>query len=169
MIQSGQLFVTNAAGTANMTVNGPLDLNRGLLRADKVTASSASSSVINIRAGKAEWVACDLSGGIPLRIGDGTNLATLNLLGGTNICRSGLEVRRYSRLTGSGVIIGAVTNRGALWPSTITIRSNLVLDSTSELAFSIAGAPGFPQNSSLVVTGERFAGRKSGNIDQSRV
>ena len=153
VIQSGQLFVTNAAGTANLTVNGPLDLNRGWLRADKVTASSASSSIINIRAGKAEWAACDLSAGIPLRIGDGSNLATLNLLGGTNICRSGLEVRPYSRLTGSGVIIGAVTNRGALWPSAITIRSNLVLNSTSELAFSIAGVPGFPQNSSLIVTG----------------
>jgi len=153
MIRSGQLFVTNASGTANMTVNGPLDLNRGLLRADKVTASSASASVLNIRAGNAEWLACDLSTGIPLRIGDGTNLATLNLLGGTNFCRSGLEVRRYSRLTGGGVIIGAVTNRGSLWPSTITIQSNLVLDSTSQLAFSIAGAPGFPQSSSLVVTG----------------
>ncbi|MDD5138739.1 MAG: hypothetical protein PHY43_00590 [Verrucomicrobiales bacterium] len=152
-IQSGQLFVTNVTGTANMTVNGPLNLDRGLLHADKLTASSASFSVINIRAGKAEWAACDLSAGIPLRIGDGTNLATLNLLGSTNICRSGLEVRRYSRLTGSGAIIGAVTNRGALWPSVITIQSNLVMDSTSELAFSIAGAPGFPQNSSLVVTG----------------
>lgn len=152
-VQSGQLYVTNASATANLTVNGPLDLNRGLLRADKVTASSASTSVLNIRAGIAEWAACDLSAGIPLRIGDGTNLATLNLLDGTNLCRSGLEVRRYSRLTGSGVIIGAVTNRGALWPSTITIRSNLVLDSTSELAFSIAGEPGLLQNSSLFVTG----------------
>lgn len=153
LIQSGQLFVTNASGTAKMTVDGPLELNRGLLRVDALTANSARSSVINIRAGKAEWIACDLAAGIPLRIGDRTNLATLNLLNGTNICRGGLEVSRYSRLIGSGVIIGAVTNRGSFWPSTITIRNNLVLDSTSELSFTIAGGPGFPQNSSLVATG----------------
>ena len=46
-----------------------------------------------------------------------------------------------------------MTNRGSIWPSTITIQSNLVLDTSSELAFSIAGAPGVPQNSCLVVTG----------------
>jgi hypothetical protein len=75
-------------------------------------------------------------------------------------------VRHYSRLTGSGVIIGAVTNRGTLCPSTITIRSNLVLNSTSELAFSIAGVPGFPQNSSLVVTGSvSLAGNLGISID----
>jgi hypothetical protein len=64
-----------------------------------------------------------------------------------------LEVSRHSKLTGSGVIMGVVTNRGWFWPSAITIQSNLVLDSTSELTFSIAGAPGFPQNGSLVVSG----------------
>ncbi len=165
-IQSGQLFVTNSAGTANLTVNGPLDLNNGLLRADKVTAGSAATSALNIRAGNAEWAACDLSTGIPLRIGDGTNLATLKLLGGTNICRSGLEVRRYARLIGSGVIIGPVTNRGVFRPSTITIQSNLVFDPTSELALSIAGAPGSPQNSSLTVTGSiSLAGNLRISID----
>lgn len=152
-IQAGQLYVTNASATANLTVNGHFDLNGGLLRADKVTASSDSTSAINIQAGKAEWVACELSSGVPLRIGDGTNLATLNLLGGTNICGAGLDVRRHSRLTGSGVIFGAVTNRGSFWPSNFIIQSNLALDSTSKLAFSIAGAPGIPENSSLVVAG----------------
>lgn len=153
-VESGKLIVTNVAGTAGMTVNGTLELNRGLLRADKLIASSVTLSALRLRAGTAEWLACDLAAGIPLKIGDGTNLATLNLLGGTNICRSGLEVSQHGKLTGRGTIAGVVTNRGLLWPSSLLIiQSNLVLDSTSELAFTIAGPPGSPQNSTLSVTG----------------
>ncbi len=152
-IQSGQLFVTNAAGNGNMTVNGRLFLNGGLLRADKLTATHSSLSRINIAAGKAEWAACDFAQGIPLRIGNDTNVATLNLLGGSNLCRSGLEICRYSRLSGSGVVTGVVTNRGALLPGALAIQGDLLLNSTSESGFSLAGPPGFPQNSSLTVTG----------------
>lgn len=153
VIQSGQLYVTNSTGTASLVANGPLDLNGGFLRADNFVANNASAAVINLRAGQAEWITCELAAGIPLRIGDGTNFISLKLLGGTNNCQSGFEVCQYSALTGSGVILGAVTNRGWMRPSAITIRNNLVLASTSELDFTLAGGPDFPQNSSLVITG----------------
>lgn len=153
IIQSGRLFVTNLLGSAHLIANGPLDLNGGLLRADILTAGSSSASAINLRAGRAEWKTSDFATGVSLRVGDGFGLASLNLLGGSNIFRSGLEVRRHSQLSGSGVIIGGVTNRGRFSPSTMTIQGNLVLDPTSHQTFEIAGSSGSPLNSSLVVTG----------------
>jgi T5SS/PEP-CTERM-associated repeat protein len=147
----GKLFVTNSTGTGSLNVKRSLALNRGLLRVDKLIAPT-SGSTIDIHAGKAEWASCDLGIGVPLRIGDGLRLAILNILGGTNLCPHGLEVLPYSRITGSGTIVGPLTNRGALWPSVITVRSNLVLDPSSEMAFSIAGPPGALGNSLLVVT-----------------
>jgi len=152
-VQSGRLYVTNSAGTGAMSVNAAFNLYQGLLHADRLTSTNAVSSSINIRAGIAEWTSCDLSSGIPLRIGNGTNMARLNLLGGTNTCRSGLDIRRHALLTGSGIIVGTVTNHGIMRPGAIGIRSDVVLDATSELLFSIGGPPGSPANASLVVTG----------------
>jgi T5SS/PEP-CTERM-associated repeat protein len=152
-VQSGRLFVTNALGTATLRVNGPLELNGGLLRADTLIATNANLSVLNHRAGRAEWASCDVAAGVALQIGDSTHLASLRLLGGTNLCRSGLEIRRHAKMLGTGVIIGGVTNRGSLWPSRILIESNLVLGADSELSFTLAANPD-STGSFLEVTGD---------------
>ncbi|MBK8001078.1 MAG: hypothetical protein IPK15_20800 [Verrucomicrobia bacterium] len=167
VIESGNLFVTNVAGTGNLTVNGRLELNRGLLHAHRFVANKVPESVLNFRAGKAEWIESELEAGIPLSLGDGTNLFTLNLLGGVNLWRGGMETRRHGRLTGRGTIVGTVTNRGSIGPAgEILIQDDLVLDSGSEAAFSISGPHGFPQNSSLVVTGNiSLAGSLAVSID----
>ncbi len=152
-VDAGQLYVTNSLGTGSLTLNGRLRVDRGFLKTDKLAASLVGRSVIDIGAGRVEWKNCDIATGIPLRIGDGTQAATLCLLGGTSICRSGLEIRPYSRLTGEGVITGPVTNWGTLLPVALKIQGDLRSAPSSSLGFTIKEGLVDATNTSLVVTG----------------
>lgn len=153
LIQSGSVFITNSTKAATLNIGSCLELERGHLRADRVFASFYPYSQVRLQAGRAEWVASDFTTGLPLQVGSGSNMCILTLLGGTNICRSGVEIRPHGELTGRGTIIGAVTNRGMIAPDAITIAGNLALDARSTLAFTLRGPPSSASNSALAVTG----------------
>jgi T5SS/PEP-CTERM-associated repeat protein len=77
-------------------------------------------------------------------VGNGTNLATLRLNGGSHFFANNLVLSTNATLTGSGTIFGAVTNRGTIAPGAsagrIGITGPLILSNGSDLRFEIGGA-----------------------------
>jgi hypothetical protein len=80
---------------------------------------------------------------VPFIVGDGTNAAVYNLLGGTNTFLKGLRVSTNGTLTGSGAVSGGVTNAGVIAPGAsagrLDVFGALVLSNSSELRFELGG------------------------------
>jgi hypothetical protein len=98
----------------------------------------------------------------PFVVGDGNSLAVYQLLGGTNSFAKGLTISSNATLTGTGAIIGSVTNSGVIAPGLsfpvfifgqLDIHGQLVLNHDAELRFELSGYEPGAQFGFLTVTG----------------
>ena len=101
---------------------------------------------------------------LPFVVGDGSNTAEFNLLGGSNAFTAGLHILSHSRLTGSGTLEANVTNSGVIAPGTpagrIDITGNLVLSNSSDLRIDLGGYTPATQFDFIHVSGSASLGGK---------
>ena len=147
------VVATNATkdGLVNI-LRGALTMNGGTVTADKLLATNGSMSVFNLNAGTLNIKASTVvSNGSAFTVGDGTQAATLNLVGGTHSFKNGLSVLSNATLKGFATNTGSVTifDGGILAPGnspgTMTFNSNLTFSSGSILNFELG-----PHNASGV-------------------
>ena len=159
-VSGGNLYATNVTSTGALDVRyGTLTLNSGTVTVNNFLATNGASSVVNFSGGLLRSGGSSVSNGVAFTVGDGTNTATLDLLGGTHSFADGLMLSTNSSLIGSGNISGNVTNFSIIAPGhsigTINITGGLMLTNTSELDMEIAG-PG--TNDQLDISGLLQAG-----------
>jgi T5SS/PEP-CTERM-associated repeat protein len=109
-LAGGNLFVTNAAGTASANIlRGTLTLNRGTLTVDRLNLTNGAPSVIAFQRGTINSKQTVISNGVLFTIGNGTGPARFNTVGGTHSFANGVVVARDGTLAGTGKIRGKVT------------------------------------------------------------
>ena len=154
--QARNVFVGGQGdGTGTFTMAG------GTLITSNLEVNAASRFVLN--KGLVQTRAATVASPPPLVVGDGSNIAELNLLGGTNAFTGGLRIAGNSLLTGSGAIAANVTNSGVISPGAsagrFDITGSLVLSNSSELRLELGGYnPG--QFDFIRVTGSATLGGK---------
>jgi len=130
-------------------LRGTLTLNSGTVTVDRLTLTNGASSVIAFSGGALITRSTTVSNGVPFTVGNGTNAATLNLLGGTHSFANGLVITNNAVLAGTGTINSNVTLAGILSPGsspgTITNSGNLTVQPGAVLNFDLG------TNSDLVV------------------
>ncbi len=154
-LSGGDFVATNAAGNATLHVGAlipasddpnqllpgraRLNLYGGDLTVDgligtfgvaKTSSNAEGHSVINFHAGSLSMKASTLDLGIPLTVGDGTQTAVLNLLGGTHSSAFGYVIKPNATL--------AVGGSGAV--ATATVSGNVTFNESAKLQVELADA-----------------------------
>ena len=138
---NGQLIVTNLIVDPAQIVlsglggTGILNLSGGTTVADQLIATNGANSIINFGSGELFInYLTEVSNGLSFVVGDGTNAATLVLLGGTHYFNNGLNISKNSTLAGTAVIVAepvTVAAGGILSPGvqvgTLTISNDLAV------------------------------------------
>jgi T5SS/PEP-CTERM-associated repeat protein len=139
LVSSGQVLVTNTIQSGLLNVRAAVELLGGHLVADRVLATNGTNSRVFFHAGVVEARSSDFNMAQPLSIGSGSAFARWQATGGTNYFRQGMVVQPFAELTGAGVIVGNITNRG-----TISLRSSgAPLISTGALQFAQTASLGY--------------------------
>lgn len=171
MVSGGSMVITNSAGTAKLVAGnageGTFTLNGGSVVVDQLFATNGVKSVANLQAGTLTTRSTTVSNTAVFTVGDGVQVATLKLNGGSHLFADGLTVANNGTLAGTGTVnsVVAVANGGALAPGmspgTLTINSNLTLNVSSLLNFELGphdingnGYVGGGTNDLIVVNGD---------------
>lgn len=134
-VVGGQLFVTNAAASADLEIfEGSLTLTGGVITTDKLRVTNAAGQFV-FKSGTVETKSTTVANGVPFMVGDGTNAATLNLVGGTHSFANGLVISSNATVTGCGTIVGSIVNNGTLSVCSSTIVS-IQKNSTTTVSFT---------------------------------
>lgn len=163
-LSNGLAVARNAFVGGQGDGTGTLRLEGGTLIVSNLEANATSQIIFN--RGTLQTRSSALANNTPLVVGDGSNAATLQFLGGTNVFPKGLRLASNAVLTGSGRINGNVTNLlgSTLSPGpaigTLTIASNLVLAGTTYMELNkqsntndrIQGVLNLSYGGTLVVT-----------------
>jgi hypothetical protein len=116
-----------------MTVNG------GQIVADKLVLTNSAGRLV-FNAGLIQTRATTANNGLPFVVGDGTNSATLQLLGGVHNFANGLVISSNATVTGCGTIIGTISNFGTLatncGPTGVSITAITKTGSTATVFFT---------------------------------
>ncbi|MCG3147114.1 MAG: hypothetical protein PCFJNLEI_00551 [Verrucomicrobiae bacterium] len=144
--------VTGAGGAA-ATANNRLTLNGGTVWANALRITNAVNTVA-YNSGTLNSSSTFITNGQAFVVGNGTQSANFNILGGTHAFQDGLVVSSNARLTGDGLIVGNLTNDGVLSPGfsvgSLSITGNVALRANSLVLLELAG-PG--SNDLIVVSG----------------
>jgi hypothetical protein len=112
LVSGGTLEVTNEAGLASTVVgNGSLEMTGGTASMDNLILTNGVGKII-LKGGTLRTKGTIVSNGLPFQIGDGTNPATLFLLGGTHSFADGLIISSNAILAGCGIVTGPITTFG---------------------------------------------------------
>jgi len=110
----GQMTISNGTTLARRVFvggqgggNGTLTMAGGTLIASNLSVNNTSRLFLN--KGLVQTFAASFASTPTFVVGDGTNTAEFNLLGGTNSFATGLRVASGSLLTGNGTIVANVT------------------------------------------------------------
>jgi len=113
LVDSGTMLVTNAPGTGLLEIRrGTTVFNSGLIAADIVRMTNVPQSSLQFNGGLLSMKSSRISSGTILRIGNGTNPATLFLAGNGVHDFSGnlfVGVSSNAVLTGNGTVTGGFT------------------------------------------------------------
>src|SRR5207253_236303 len=113
-LAGGKLNLTNESGSATITIpSGSLTLNKGALIADNLLLTNSAGQFI-FNGGTLLSKGTTVSNTMPFVVGDGTNAATFQLLGGTHYFANGLTISSNAVLSGCGTIIGPIINHGTI-------------------------------------------------------
>jgi T5SS/PEP-CTERM-associated repeat protein len=112
-VDSGSLFVTNAAGNGTLVVSradgkGELILNGGSVTVGSLIATNGISSVVTLNGSTLSSAATFVTNAQQFVVGNGSSAATFHLLGGVHSFNNGLRVRNNAAVTGCGTINGVV-------------------------------------------------------------
>jgi hypothetical protein len=110
----GNLIVNNNSGLAVVGVSsGTFTLNGGTITTDNLRLTNSTGSFV-FNGGTLNTKSTVVANGSPFVVGDGTNSATLRMLGGTHSFAAGLTISSNATLTGCGTIIGTIVNHGTI-------------------------------------------------------
>jgi T5SS/PEP-CTERM-associated repeat protein len=112
-VSGGNLFVTNSAGTGQLTVGlstGPasLLLYSGTVVVDNLVANHNANSLIQLNGGLLASGGTSISNGQIFSVGDGVTAATFQLNGGVHSFANNLLIGNNATLTGCGTVNGNV-------------------------------------------------------------
>lgn len=121
----GSLYTTHFVKTLIVASNAVVNLSGGnLFVVSDLTVANGPSSSFNFQSGQLMTRSTTISNGVPFRVGNGVEQATLYLDGGNHSFANGLIIRSNSVLQGSGTIVGNLTLReGATWQVETSARS----------------------------------------------
>lgn len=116
LVGSGNLVVTNAAGTGELDLRGgTLALNGGSTILDKLTATNGANSVIQFNGGTLNAKNITVANGSPFVIGDGLGTtATLEAAGGSLSFANGISNRTDGVIRGYGTLANPLANAGSV-------------------------------------------------------
>jgi T5SS/PEP-CTERM-associated repeat protein len=113
-ISAGTLAITNLLGSATFVhTRNSVEMDGGTMTADQLLITNSAADFI-FRKGTLRGISLTNSTGRPFVVGDGTNAAILELLGGTFHFSDGLVISSNATVRGCGNIVGAVQNFGTL-------------------------------------------------------
>jgi len=114
LVSGGVVSVTNNNGSAYFEVaSGTMTLRAGIVTADNILVANATGRIV-FNGGTLSTKGSMISNGVAFVVGDGTNAANLQLLGGTHVFSSGLVISSNATLTGCGTIIGSIVSHGTI-------------------------------------------------------
>ena len=105
-VNGGSFFVTNAFGSTMQVYSGALVLNGGTVTVDDLILMT-NLGVVALNAGTLYSASTQATNGVPFVVGDGTDAANFQLLGGVHSFNS-LHIRNAARLSGCGTVTGSV-------------------------------------------------------------
>lgn len=112
LIEGGELFVTNEASTACLTLSsGSFTINGGVAIVDHLLMTNAAGTLA-LNGGTLSSAGTVVSNGRPFVIGDGATPTRFTLRGGTHSFSDGLVISPQATLDGCGIIIGNIVNHG---------------------------------------------------------
>jgi hypothetical protein len=148
--QARRVFVGGQGGG-----NGTIRMEGGTLIASNLEVNATSQLIFN--RGTLQTRSSTVANNAPFVVGDGTNSAVYQLLGGTNSFPKGLRIASNAMLAGTGALIGGVTNSGVVAPGTsagrLDITGSLVLSNSSELRLELGGYSPDTQFDFITVSG----------------
>src|SRR5207253_11094643 len=104
----------NPAGSAIVEIpSGTMTFNGGTLAADNLFLTNSAGRLI-FNGGILLSRGTTVSNAMPFIVGDGTNAATFQLLGGTHYFANRLTISSNAVLSGCGTIIGPIINHGTI-------------------------------------------------------
>ena len=184
---AGALSVTNqnASAVADFP-SATMTFNSGIFETDNLRLTN-NVSRFNFNGGTLRSRNTTVNNALPFVVGDGTNAATFQLVGGTHVFANGLTISSNATLSGCGTIVGTILNFGTIatncgvvsGPPSITQQpTNMTVAQGATATFSVAassssalsyqwrfsGLPGdIPgaTNSTLAITGAQ--GTNAGN------
>jgi T5SS/PEP-CTERM-associated repeat protein len=114
LMTGGDFSVMNDGQTAYSSVpSGTMTINGGMFTTDHLFLTN-STGHIAFNGGIVRTRGTTVSNGAPFVVGNGAQPANLHLLGGTHFFANGLVISSNATLTGCGVVIGTITNRGTI-------------------------------------------------------
>ena len=144
VVSGGTITATNASGGGTVNIaSGTLTLTGGTIVADRLVATNSAGRMI-FSGGVLETAGSTVANGAPFVVGDGTNAATLRLLGGMNSFANGLIISSNATLAGCGTIIGSIINHGTVstncagGPVLPTITKLSKIGNTASVSFTTA-------------------------------
>jgi len=182
-LAGSKLTVTNENGSAVADFpSGTMTFNSGTFEADNLRLTNNASQFI-FNGGTLASRNTTVSNALPFVVGDGTNAATFQLVGGTHVFANGLTISSNATLSGCGTILGTILNFGTIatncgvvsglpsitqQPTNMTVTQGatatftVVASSSSALSYQwrFSGLPGdLPgaTNPTLAITGAQAA------------
>ena len=113
-VVAGEIAITNSSASGNVDLlRGTLGLRGGTVTADFFRMTNSAGRFV-FSSGALRTKGTVASNGLPFIVGDGTNRATLELVGGIHQFANGLVISSNATLIGCGTIIGSVVNQGTI-------------------------------------------------------
>ncbi len=143
-LTEGALRATNVGANASFDLRrGTNVLAGGTLETDRLLLQN-NAGRIQFSGGTLSTRSSVVSNGVSLVVGNNVDSARLHLAGsGNHLFSQGLLISTNAQLTGSGTVIGSVTNRGTIAAGNkfggLHFRGGLQLSLSSVLAFDIGG------------------------------
>jgi T5SS/PEP-CTERM-associated repeat protein len=110
----GRLIISNGAGNGSLNVHsGTFMLMQGVITTDQLVMTNSTGQFV-FNGGLLAAKSTIASNGMPFIVGDGSNPATLQLLGGVYSFANGLVISSNATVSGCGTILGTITNFGTL-------------------------------------------------------
>jgi hypothetical protein len=138
---------------------GTLQLNSGTVTVNSLFATNGASSVVQFNGGTLRSAGTTVSNGVLFIVGNGTQSATLDLLGGTHSFANGLTISSNATLTGEGTLLTPLTisSGGTLSaghsPGQLTLSNTVTLAGGATFLVEMAGYAAGTGYDQLVVTG----------------
>ncbi|MBP9026399.1 MAG: hypothetical protein KBH81_09690 [Phycisphaerae bacterium] len=169
---NSNLIIGSKTGNISDYGYGTFTLNGGTVSVKSLLATGGVHSVVAFNGGTLNTAETAVNTGSALTVGNGTDAAVLNLLGGTHSFADGLRVAKKASLTGTGTIqapdltiqAGGLLSIGAS-PGSMTATGNVTFASGSFFAVDLFGLTAGTDYDQLTVGGDVNLGGSTLQID----